>query len=392
MGLDYEISYKKGKENTVADALSRQPAVTAHGTVNEMTTVHPEWLKEVVFSYNFSQYTFTKGVLRYGGKVYVGSHGETRKNIIWELHDSPAGGHSGQEVTLKKVTQFFHWPKMKSEIVDYVRGCDIFQRIKSGNQFPRGLLQPLPIPDQVWQHISLDFVEGLPRSADKDCIMVVIDSLTKVGHFIALSHPYSATTVAQLFLDNIYRLHGMPQSIVSDRDKIFTSHFWKELFTLMGTKLQLSTSYHPESDGQTEWLNRCLEQYLRAMTSQRPRQWAKWLPLAEWWYNTTYNSSIKMSLYEALYGVQPRQICVPSTHRTTVGTVEEFQVKREAMDHLLKGAIQTAQNKYKQYADKKRREATLEIGDWVFLKLQPYRPLSIAVRKYLKLSHRFFGP
>lgn len=193
MGLDYEISYKKGKENTVADVLSRLPEVAEQGTVNDISALQPEWLNEVVLSYtedkegqsiiqgllvhddNYNQYTFTKGVLRCDGNVYVRSYGEIRKNIIWELHDSPAGGHSGQEVTVKKVTQFFYWPRMKSEIVEYVKGCDVCQRIKTGKQFPGGLLQPLPIPDQVWQHISLDFVEGLPRSAEKDCIMVVID-------------------------------------------------------------------------------------------------------------------------------------------------------------------------------------------------------------------------
>lgn len=196
--------------------------------------------------------------------------------------------------------------------------------MKTGNHYPGGLLQPLPIADQVWQHISLDFVEGLPMSLGKDCILVVVDRLTKVGHFIAMSHPYTAISVAQLFLENIYKLHGMPQSIVSDRDKLFTSHFWKELFQLVGTKLHMSTSYHPQTDGQTERLNRCLEQYLQAMVSQRPKMWAKWLALAEWWYNSTYYSAIRMSPYEALYGMQPRKICIPSTHRSVVGAVEDF--------------------------------------------------------------------
>lgn len=231
---------------------------------------------------------------------------------------------------------------MRQEVIKYVQSCDVCQRIKTGNQFPQGLLQPLPVPHQIWEDISLDFVEGLPNSNGKDCIMVVIDRFTKVGHFIALTHPFNATQVAQLFLDNVFKLHGMPKSMVSDKDKLFTSNFWKELFNSMGTQLCMSTSYYPQTDGQTERLNRCLEQYLRAMASQRPKQWAKWPALAEWWYNSSYNGAIRRSPYEALYGVKPKQICVPASHKSAVDTVEDFQINREAMNHLLKEEISTA--------------------------------------------------
>lgn len=187
-------------------------------------------------------------------------------------------------------------------------------------------------------------------------------------------------------------MHGMPKSIVSDRDKIFTSQFWKELFNSVGTQLQMSSAYHPQSDGQTERLNRCLEQYLIAMASSRPKNWYKWLPLAQWWYNTTYHSAIRRSPYEALYGVRPRQICLPADHRSTLDLVEEFQIQREAMNKVLQEAIKVAQHKYKHFADTKRREVEFQIGDWVFLKLQPYKQLSVATRRHLKLAHKYFRP
>lgn len=134
------------------------------------------------------------------------------------------------------------------DAIQYVQTCDMCQQIKSGHQFPQGLLQPFPVPEQIWEDVSLDFVEGLPKSNDKDCVMVVIHRSSKVGHFIVLSHPFTATQVAQLFLDNIYKLHGMPKSMVWDRDKLFTSNFGKESFNSMGTQLHISTSYHPQTN------------------------------------------------------------------------------------------------------------------------------------------------
>ena len=170
---------------------------------------------------------------------------------------------------------------MKKAVRKFVRECQICQKNKPDlSAFP-GLLQPLPIPERVWSDVSIDFIEGLPKSEGKEVIMVVVDRLSKYAHFVPLAHPFSALQVAQAYLDNIYKLHGTPTSIVSDRDKIFLSRFWSELFRLLGTQLKMSSAYHPQTDGQTEVVNRSLETYLRCMTGERPRDWSKWLALAE---------------------------------------------------------------------------------------------------------------
>jgi len=140
----------------------------------------------------------------------------------------------------------------------------------------------------VWTDIDLEFIEALPRVKGKSVIVTVVDRFSKYCHFIPLAHPYFAETVAQVFFTDIVRLHGMPQSMVSDRDPVFTSTFWKELMCLMRTKLHMTIAFHPQSDGQTEAANRIIAMYLRCFTGDCPRDWLRWLPWAEFTYNTAY--------------------------------------------------------------------------------------------------------
>jgi IS30 family transposase len=145
---------------------------------------------------------------------------------------------------------------MHKVIQQYVASCTICQKNKADT------LSPLPIPCQVWDDITMDFIKGLPPSNCKSTIFVVVDRLSKSAHFLALSHPYTAKMVAEKFVEGVVKLHGMPKSIISDRDPIFISHFWREFFKMSGTTLHMSSAYHPQTDGQSEVVNKCVEQYL----------------------------------------------------------------------------------------------------------------------------------
>lgn len=172
-----------------------------------------------------------------------------KQEILKEFHSSKLAGHSGILRTLKRLAHNFFWVAMKSDVHAFVTAYDVCQRNKYEARSPVGLLQPLPIPTKVWEDISLDFIDGLPLSAGKNSILVVADCLTKYGHFFALGHPYSAKIIAEIFVSGVMKLHGVPRSMVSDRDPIFLSSFWKEFFKLQGTELKMSSAYHPQTDG-----------------------------------------------------------------------------------------------------------------------------------------------
>lgn len=213
---------------------------------------------------------------------------------------------------------------MKHSVHQFVQSCDVCQQAKLDRTKYLGLSSPLPVPPHAWHSISMDFIEGLPKSGAVDCILVVVDQFSKYSHFLALAHPFTVAKVAQIFLDNVYKLHGMPDNIVSDRDRIFTSNFWQQLFQLTGTHLCMSSTYHPQSDGQTEHINQCIETYMRCFVHACPRKLSHWLSVAEFWYNTNYHSSVDCSPFEVLYGHAPRYFGVDSATTVEVSDLQQW--------------------------------------------------------------------
>lgn len=407
MGLQYKIQYKKGSTNGAADALSR--CVPTESVMAVSASV-PSWTKNLIAGYHdneedrhlltqlslpnssISGFTLHNGVIRYKGRVWIGHNKLAQTHILQALHDSGIGWHSGNQGTYHRVKSLFAWPKLKETVYEYVQGCQTCQQAKSERFKLPGLLQPLPVPTQAWSMVTMDFIEGLPQLASSNAILVVIDKFSKYAHFLPLTYPFTALQVAKAYFNNVYKLHGLPDVIISDWDRIFTSQLWQELFRLSDTKLNMSSSYHPQTDGQSERLNQCVETYLRCVTHAKPKKWAQWLPLAQYWYNTTFHSAIGKSPFEILYVYLPKHFGISDTMVASNPDLAEWLKERQEWTQLLQQQLMRAQQQMKVQADRNRSEREFQPGELVYLKVQPYVQTSLASRSCQKLAFRYFGP
>lgn len=291
---------------------------------------------------NYPDYSLKNNLILYQGRILIPNNSALRQLLILEYHNTPVGGLAGIRRTLHRISNTFTWADIKIHVCDFVNTCHICQQVKPFNKAPQGLLQPLPIPGQVWDSATMDFITHLPSSNGKTAILVVVDCLSKQAHFSALTPQFTAIHVTEVFVRDIIRLHGIPNSLVSDRDSIFISKFWQELFRLQGTQLSMSSAYHPQTDGQTEIVNRYLEDYLRCFAGDHSRTWYKLLPWAEWHYNTTFHFSIRMSPYQAVYGRPPPTLLDYMANTSSVDMVNTLLHDRTQALHLLKENLHRA--------------------------------------------------
>jgi hypothetical protein len=428
----FTIVYKPGRLNTVADALSRRPAVaTATEEANAISTVQAreDVLEQIRAGYERDAFfTGVKSILEGVGEGYeprmrkttkrfkltqngllyemrgseprlcIPADNKLRGQILHDHHDAAIAGHLGEEKTLASVKQRYFWPKMARDVQRYVKTCDSCQRNKPVNRRPAGPLQPLPIPEGRWEDISMDFIVELPRTKQGyDAILVVVDRLTKRAHFCPTTTDVTAPGAARVFVDNIFRLHGLPRTIVSDRDPRFTSDFWKALFGILGVKLTPSTAYHPETDGQTERVNRTLEQVLRAYVGYRQDDWDRWLSMVEFAYNNAKQASTGVTPFYCDLGqhpLVPGPLLTPTEFNDTtrVGATADFLQRMAEILQEVRGAIAEAQERQAYYANQHRREEAFEEGEMVLLSTANITTAVDARRPAHKLNPRFIGP
>ena len=403
--LDWKIEYKPGRLNQAADALSRRPDHEL-GAIKVLGE-EQQYLEELKNHWTFEDlpdcYVMMDGLAYQRGErndddlrlvIPTAPYWKDLKIIIIrENHDTKYSGHLGIEKTTELVQRNFVWEGMAGDIKEYVATCPTCQQMKHSTQKKAGLLQPLPIPDRKWSHISMDLITHLPTSSQgNDAFVVFVDRLTKMIHVAPIKTAIKPPELAKVMISTVVKHHGVPTAIVSDRDPRFISHFWTALMKALGTKLQMSTAYHPQTDGLTERANQTIEQMLRAYVNEEQDNWDDCLDLVEFAYNNARQASTGHSPFYLNHGQNPNtpiQMAMASNAASKSPSAMSF-LKR--MNNQIERAIANtaaAQDRQKTFADQHRREETYKIGDEVWLSTKEFRMQPGKTKKFAK---KYKGP
>jgi len=473
---NFVVYYKPGPTNILADALSRRPdfdpsalqssddscvaCLHSSSDLHSVTRVQSTLRDDIITAYavdpdcaalmehlslqqdssklpshlqsRVDRYSFHDGLLYYSidqhdaPRIVVPNDEDLRLRLISEFHDTPVGGHLGREKTFLSLSRDYYWPHQYKWVRKYIRTCEICQRVKpsASSQAP---LKPLPIPSDCWRSVSLDFVFGLPKDGkNRTGILVFVDRFSKMVHLAAVSANVTAKETAQIFLDLVFKHHGLPSELVSDRDPRFTSHFWRAVFDKLGTKLAMSTAAHPETDGQTERVNRVLGDILRSYATSF-KHWSEFLPLVEFALNNSVHASTGFTPFFLNNGRHPtlptsilsggeatndvaEQLHVtndtainanfsplePLEMATTANkkSVSDFLDQREAILRYVRDAIALSVDKQKENADKigRKNKNVFKINDMVLLSTTNLPKHAITHVGSNKLLPRFIGP
>ena len=325
-------------------------------------------------------------------RLFVPNDVPLRTTLFQEAHDSPLAGHPGFHKMFSYLRRRFFGPRLRADVLDYVRSCPSCQIAKPRHSRPYGALMPLQPPESPWQDISLDLITQLPRSTSFDAIFVIVDRFSKMAHFLPTTTTADAPTLVRLFHDGIVRLHGFPRSIVSDRDPRFLSSFWREMFEHAGTTLRFSTANHPQTDGQTERTNRTLEQYLRIFARHAPSTWSSSLTTAELAYNSATHSAIGCSPFYLVYNHHPNfpldLLCGPVEGRNDA--VESLFHSHQTTHDLARASLQKALEHMVKHAHD-GSPSPFASGDLVLVHYYAFRKHP-DVPELKKFSDRWFGP
>ena len=416
----FKITYTPGKDNGRADALSRRSDHMEEKNVTERpilkkeadgslvphqvlaTTLQisgPDTTDMIVKAYDNDAFAKTLQsqqpnavLLRYQDKTYLPD--ACIEGVIRDHHDDPLQGHPGVSKTIELLGRGYAAPKLRARVEQYVRECIQCQRNKAARHAKYGQIQFAPVPESPWDDITMDFVVKLPKSKDPatqdafDSIMVIVDKLTKYAIMVPFKESYKADQLAFVLLDRLIRDHGIPKSITSDRDKLFTSNYWRTLVAAIGTKLRMSTAYHPQTDGQTERANQTMEAYLRHYVNQKQDNWVSLLPMAQFAYNDKRSDTTKLTPFFANFGknansfLHPRE--GPNAEKALVKATELKELHSE-----MQRIIQQTNGKLEGQVNKRKKNGPqLKEGDKVYLLTKHLK----TKRPSKKLDHVKVGP